>query len=233
MKNTNKNMDGNSYIFKKSDINKYCSVSDGNLKIHSNEFYRVLIFNLPAVKTCPFRTKQCEKFCYARKAEKLYKDCLASRERNFNFSKTAEFVQVISEYINLIVELEKKGKGRKVLVRIHESGDFYNKEYTDKWIEIARRCPDVTFYAYTKSIVFFDSCQPVKNLTIRASIWRDTKPELMEDSFKRFPIYTAYDKKTVSDLVNNKGWNECECRDCTKCGKCYDCSVKNIACVIH
>lgn len=233
MKNTNKNTNGNSYIFKKADIDKYCSVSDGNLKIHSNEFYRVLIFNLPAVKTCPFRTKQCEKFCYARKAERFYPNCLASRTRNFEFSKSEQFVQVMSEYINLIVALEKKGKGRKVLVRIHESGDFYNKEYAEKWIAIAKNCPDVIFYAYTKSIVYFDSCTPTKNLTIRASIWEDTKKDLLAESFKKFPIYTAYDENTVNYLVTICGWHKCECKDCTRCGMCYDSTVKHIACVIH
>ena len=36
-------------------------------------------------------------------------------------------------------------------VRVHVSGDFYNATYTRKWIEIAKQCPQLTFYAYTRS----------------------------------------------------------------------------------
>jgi hypothetical protein len=37
------------------------------------------------------------------------------------------------------------------LVRVHESGDFYDREYAEKWSAIARALPDVIFFAYTKS----------------------------------------------------------------------------------
>jgi hypothetical protein len=38
-----------------------------------------------------------------------------------------------------------------VVVRVHESGDFYSPEYFEEWLEVARRFPDATFYAYTKA----------------------------------------------------------------------------------
>jgi hypothetical protein len=37
-------------------------------------------------------------------------------------------------------------------VRIHDSGDFFSDEYLLAWIDIARRTPDVLFYAYTKEV---------------------------------------------------------------------------------
>jgi hypothetical protein len=40
---------------------------------------------------------------------------------------------------------------RACVVRIHESGDFYSVAYFKKWIEIAKKLPGKTFYAYTKS----------------------------------------------------------------------------------
>lgn len=36
-------------------------------------------------------------------------------------------------------------------VRIHPSGDFDTVEYIDKWIEIVRKSPKTTFWAYTRS----------------------------------------------------------------------------------
>jgi hypothetical protein len=40
---------------------------------------------------------------------------------------------------------------RKRVVRVHESGDFYSVEYFRKWLKIARKLPNIQFYAYTKS----------------------------------------------------------------------------------
>jgi hypothetical protein len=42
--------------------------------------------------------------------------------------------------------------GTATHVRIHDSGDFYSQQYLDSWIAIARKRPDVVFYAYTKSM---------------------------------------------------------------------------------
>lgn len=35
--------------------------------------------------------------------------------------------------------------------RLHDSGDFHNPEYVDKWHNIVKSNPDIRFYAYTKS----------------------------------------------------------------------------------
>jgi len=37
-------------------------------------------------------------------------------------------------------------------VRIHDAGDFYSNEYLDRWTSIARKVPQVLFYAYTKEV---------------------------------------------------------------------------------
>jgi hypothetical protein len=43
--------------------------------------------------------------------------------------------------------------GKKVeVVRIHSAGDFYSREYLEKWIQIAMSLPKVKFYAYTKMV---------------------------------------------------------------------------------
>ena len=36
-------------------------------------------------------------------------------------------------------------------VRIHDAGDFYDPEYVQKWTEIAKKNPQLQFYAYSKS----------------------------------------------------------------------------------
>jgi hypothetical protein len=50
---------------------------------------------------------------------------------------------------------EIKSKRGKVVIRIHDSGDFYSRNYAEKWFAIMRECPDVEFYAYTKMVPLF------------------------------------------------------------------------------
>ncbi|MBN9520831.1 hypothetical protein J0H58_20310 [bacterium] len=38
------------------------------------------------------------------------------------------------------------------LVRVHDSGDFWNQDYFDAWLRVARERPQTTFYAYTKAL---------------------------------------------------------------------------------
>src|SRR5262249_51175469 len=48
----------------------------------------------------------------------------------------------------MIREVRRRRVG---VVRIHAAGDFYDARYIRSWVRIARNCPGVTFYAYTRS----------------------------------------------------------------------------------
>jgi hypothetical protein len=48
----------------------------------------------------------------------------------------------------IITEIHRRGVHT---LRIHVSGDFHDATYVHKWAAIARRCPQTTFYAYTRS----------------------------------------------------------------------------------
>jgi len=109
-------------------------ISRGNIKVRAN------IFNLPVGKTCKKGTV-CRSFCYALKAEKAYKGALPRRKKNLNAAKKKGFV---NEVVGILSKRKKK------ITRIHESGDFYSKEYIEKWYTIAERLPNMQFYAYTK-----------------------------------------------------------------------------------
>ena len=37
-------------------------------------------------------------------------------------------------------------------IRIHDSGDFFSREYFEAWVEIAKKTPWALFYAYTKEV---------------------------------------------------------------------------------
>jgi len=109
-------------------------------------------FSIPAYKsktgklTCPF-ADSCVKYCYAQKGNyKRFPKIGELIEQRYQLTKQNIFVASMN------IEIKKK---KADAIRIHDSGDFYSKEYLDKWISIANDNPNVKFYAYTKSIPLF------------------------------------------------------------------------------
>lgn len=218
----------------KKDLNPNIYLSDENKKLQNDEFNRFLIWSIPAVVTCLWKTALCEKFCYARKAEIQYKDALPCRLRSLEESKKETFVNdmIVTITYNLSRPLFQ---GKKVWFRIHESGDFYSLEYLKKWIEIARACPTVNFLAYTKAVRLVELVKDEfpSNFVIRYSVWADTKPEELEIANKlQLPIYTAYAPKILDQKVREENYNKCDC-DCQLCKNCYSYDNKRIAVAIH
>lgn len=88
------------------------------------------------------KVKKFGKFtCYAAKIEAMYKESYKAHKSNTIQSKRDDFVP------NAIKEIKKR---KFQIVRIHSAGDFYDLEYTTKWIEIAKALPHVQFFGYTK-----------------------------------------------------------------------------------
>jgi hypothetical protein len=122
------------------------------------------VFNLPARKTCPGKTKYCGKVCYAMKAERMYKGARESRVRNYKASKLVGFQN------NMTEELIKFATNGGKQIRIHESGDFYNQGYLNKWMLIATSFPKITFLAYTKMFDKLDFSVKPDNMIVYASL---------------------------------------------------------------
>lgn len=204
------------------------NVSRENKKLVPSGDIAFIIWNLPAIITCPHATEHCKAACYALKAERAYPDCLPSRERNFQASRADDFaIRVAYTILSIAAGTRKK----KIIVRIHESGDFYNREYVKKWLAVMEMCKgaNITFIAYTKSFPFFDGVALPENFALRASIWDDTTEKAL-DTIERnsWNIYTAVERFTSSDT-----FHQCRCSDCATCGKCWDNSVHDIRCEIH
>jgi hypothetical protein len=113
-------------------------LSKGNKKLGP----KVMTFSLPNISTCPGRSELCESLCYVDNYQRRYPSVSKAYERNYKLSLRSTFVNKMSREI-----LSKKPE----TVRIHVSGDFYRNEYIEYWIQIAKRFPNVKFYAYTRS----------------------------------------------------------------------------------
>lgn len=215
----------------------FIQLSESNKKLVPNKDTKFLIWNLPSKITCPYATEHCKKYCYAVKAETAYPNCLPSRAKHFAISLRDDFIERMIYTIEAYLTKPSYKTAKKVVVRIHESGDFYNYDYMRKWYIIADRLKKykkVVFMAYTKSVVYVDELaknnHPIpKNMIIRFSIWDDTPINQIALAVKYdLPIYTAVEKFT-KDI---KPQNRCLCKDCAKCGKCWG-KTSTILCEIH
>lgn len=121
--------------------------SNGNLKLGSN----VAIWNLPTRVTCKYNCKDC----YAVKAERFRPSVRVQRAFHYIIVQMAIKDIIKMEYLKnyLINEIKYYSMLYKnFCVRIHESGDFYCKEYLNMWLDIISRCDGISFYTYTKQL---------------------------------------------------------------------------------
>lgn len=186
-------------------------VSNGNKKVKAR------IWNLPCKTTCKANLA-CHKYCYAQKAERIYPNVKPCRENNLKESQSLDFVEKMVDLI--------KSKRKVEYFRIHESGDFYSKAYVLKWYIIARKCPDVTFYAYTKRDDLFSpgvlAAKP-KNLTLIYSV-----DGLVDDiTLRALKVPQGFDKLAVVSESKNScpaiKQKDIKCMD--QCRRCA--STKN------
>jgi len=168
-----------------------------NAKYYSGIVYE---WNLPTGHTCPFADeclvkvdRHTGKFenksnayrCYAASAER-FPSARNSRWNNFDFVKSGNQPT-----------LPKDAKA----IRIHASGDFFNQQYFDMWIDIAKANPDVEFWAYTKSLKYWVQMigSIPHNLELTASYGGRNDELIAQHDFKFVRIYKS--KKDVPDGI--------------------------------
>ena len=144
----------------------------GNAKIVPEEGKpkaSLAIFNLPAGHTCPGANECLAKFhphsmqledgpkqkfrCYAASQELVFTGARTVRWHNKDLMDLAGSSRQPSQAMADLILASLHPKLERL--RIHGSGDFYNQAYFDAWVLVAKARPEVTFYAYTKSLKFW------------------------------------------------------------------------------
>ena len=126
----------------------------GNSKLvkTSGDTLKIVGFGISAdtdingVNSCP-GALACRGVCYAKQGTYLFKNVKEARFFNLQASFSPDFRDML---IWDLISITNKGKIN--CVRIHDSGDFHSQAYLDAWKDAARFFPNVTFYAYTKSL---------------------------------------------------------------------------------
>ena len=138
----------------------------------------------------------CGKYCYANKGAYKWKNTVKAYEYRFEQTKKANFPELA------IKALSKKRKLEKV--RIHDSGDFYNKEYLYKWFKIAESMPNIEFYAYTKQVKLLKDNWSKKpsNLTIIFSLGGRQDNLIDQNVDRHSKIFKTLDELNASGYID-------------------------------
>lgn len=211
----------------------------------TGERIRYAQFNTRAILDCPFRSAGCESVCYATKGNHQFPSVKTSREKSYEVSKEDNFSERMIYTIRYHMNT-KRYKDNIMLIRIHESGDFYSVQYLRKWVETWKTfesSDSVRFVFYTKSFRFFlmlaeEEKETIRNmmktgkLSINLSIDdTTTKEQLVRylEMIKEFPLCNTY---RVTEKVTETD-DKCDCADCAKCGACNKAQGKEKVVEIH
>lgn len=196
--------------------------STENKKLLPNKFGQgFLIWSILGHITCNGKTPLCASYCYNNSksfaGHIVFKtDCLITSQLGI-FEKIIEKMLTLSPH-------------KETFVRIHEDGDFYDMEYFNKWMNVAKNNKNMTFEAYTKEPELLEKVEKInaenENVVLRFSLMEDSATETIQ--FVRensLPNYTCLGTKK-KDAEANKVFEyiapKNRCVDsCEYCKKCY------------
>jgi len=183
-------------------------ISNGNRRMN------IPTFSLVSEHTCPNATKLCKKYCYAKKAERYYKNPFISRMTNTFDTLKATFIDEMKKAIT-----HKDSK----YIRIHESGDFYSQEYLDKWFKICEAFPNKQFLVYSQ-MFNLDWTNKPQNMIVYWTIWPDTEA-IPDSGLKAFVIDNGkgmipkYKFKVAGHKCKKGKGSKLTCDNCLYCFK--------------
>ena len=164
----------------------------GNHKIGTD----TIIFNMGATDNCPSKELglcQVKDICYAKKAERQYKNVILYRKR-----QEQQWLNYSAEEIANGI---KSSIGRRNIkyFRVNESGDFYTQNCVEKLKKVAELSPELIVYTYTaRKDLNFENLP--KNLIINGSGF------MISNEFIPVKSFSGDNKKCAGN-----------CRNCNLC----------------
>ena len=128
------------------------------------------------INTCP-GAGECQLYCYVRKGGYVMfpaTSLSAARSLNFLVNNPNGFMTMLDSEVKAL-----KAKASKynvtVVVRYHDAGDFFSKDYAMAWSFVIRLNPDIQFWVYTRvaTAALFLHAQKRGNLALYFSADRD------------------------------------------------------------
>jgi len=130
----------------------------------------------------------------------MFQNVLRAHDRNYQFSTTSQFSGwMTGELVRNSVRV----------LRVHVAGDFYDVDYTRKWLEIVRHSGRVTFFAYTRSwrddaiLPELIALSELPNFVMWFSLDRETGPAPLVET-----VRTAY--MAIDDMDADVAPDDCD-----------------------
>lgn len=130
---------------------------------------QVVGFDLPAGYTCPMADickAQADRVtgkitdgahskfrCYAASIEARYTTTRMAHWNNFDLLNGLDESNIADLILKSIPKSVK-------VIRIHTSGDFFNRSYFNAWVKVAFMRPDISFFGYTKILTYVKANKP-------------------------------------------------------------------------
>ena len=208
--------------------------SFGNTKLKKEG---IVSFGIPAFvsadgfKTCP-SAGICAEYCYARQGRYTFAQIQAPRERNL-WKLRAIHEKVMGEesswgwidfMADIVMDVEQFPK-RIRRVRIHDSGDFFTEQYYHAWLDIARMCAHITFYAYSKMISMINTYELKTRLALDnfhvVQSYGGKEDQLINQSLPHTKVFPTHDLMLASGYIDGTHSDKPAYTGCTHIGLVY------------
>lgn len=182
-------------------------VKNSKIAKSNDSAHEVYNFGIPAYqaksgfKTCPM-AGICAKGCYAQMGSYVYPTVINAYEWRLEQTLKPEFADLMSATIETKLKTAKR-RNKTLVIRIHDSGDFYNLEYALKWFKIMVKYPQVLFYAYTKQVILFKKLQDKPSnfcITYSEGGLADSKIDTNVDRHSR--VFSSHDELLASGYAD-------------------------------
>jgi hypothetical protein len=161
------------------------------------------------ITTCP-GAGACQLFCYARKGGYVMfpaSSMSAAQALNFLVNDPEGYTARVNQEIKTIKAKTDKA-GVQLVVRWHDAGDFFSKQYLDLAYGVAEANPDVKFYAYTKMGDVATGATPanfVMNFSSGSKRGEEKKVEFHRSQGNTVKQGVTVPKDMFFDLIARKG----------------------------
>ena len=183
-------------------------------KLQKKTGRRVYSFDLLSGHTCPGAKDCLAKANYDWDTDE-YKlvDGPDQQFRCYSASQEAQYTDVYNHRLANWESVSELGSANKIAsglcgalpanaetIRIHSAGDFFNISYFRAWLLVAKRNPDVIFYAYTKMNPFWIKSRAIMpdNLIMTAS--RGGKWDHLIDEHNLREVVVVYSEEEADEL---------------------------------
>jgi len=161
------------------------------------------------ITTCP-AAGACQLFCYARKGGYVMfpaSSMSAAQALNFLVNDPVGYTNVLNSEIKSIKQ-KTDAKKIQLVVRWHDAGDFFSKDYLDLAFKVAEANPEVQFYAYTKMADVATGDKPknfIINFSSGAKSGEDKKITIHKAAGNVVKQGVTVPKDMFFDLIARKG----------------------------